>query len=105
MDTRSFWAAVDAQLAEARAARSADDVMRIFAPERDPYKLEDTGHSHGGAPGFFAGGGGDDTLRDALYEAGWTLVWSKAWYHYSMRAPDGSAITYVEGDLYRGTSQ
>ena len=98
MSNDTFWATIDAQLQEASTAGTADDVLRIFATARNPY-----GDPHiSGAPGFFAGSGGDATLRGALSEAGWRLAWSKASYHYAMTAPDGSSITYVEGDLYPG---
>lgn len=92
-----FWTKVKAQLSEARSAESADDVIRIFSPERNPY-----GHAKVAGDGFFAGSGGDHTLDEALEEAGWSWVWSKAGYYWAMRAPDGSMITYVEGDIYRG---
>jgi hypothetical protein len=101
MTSDTFWATIDAQLKEASTAATADDVLRIFATARNPY-----GDAHiTGAPGFFAGSGGDDTLMDALYAAGWSLVWAEASYHWAMRAPDGSGITYVEGDLYSGTER
>jgi hypothetical protein len=96
-----FWVKVRAQLEEAKSARSAEDVLRIFSRERNPY-----GNSEMVAgDGFFAGSGGDDTLSDALEEAGWGFVWSKAFYWWAMKAPDGSVITYIEGDIYRGSRQ
>lgn len=87
---RDFWAMVDAQLKELESARTADDVIRILAS--------------GGCAGeaFFGGSGGDESVWDALCEAGWTQIWAEAHYYYAMRAPDGSAITYIEGDIYRG---
>jgi len=81
--------------------RSAADVLRIFSHGNDPYG---DGHNTG-VPAFFAGSGGDGSLRDALYDAGWSLNWGRAAYWWSMRAPDGSSVTYVEGDIYEGTSQ
>lgn len=85
-----FWAAIDAQLGELKKAQTADDVIRILASD--------------GCVGdaFFHGSGGDESVWGALEEAGWTLIWAKADYYYAMRAPDGSAITYIEGDIYRG---
>lgn len=90
-----FWAAVQAQLKEAMSAKSAGDLLRIFGKDRNPY---------GGAmpfsgEAFFAGGDGDE-LWATLHLAGWTPVWTEATYHWAMRAPDGSGVTYVEGDLY-----
>ena len=89
---KDFWAMIDAQLGEARSAKSADDVIRIFSEDVD-------GMSAGDA--FFAGSGGDETLMGALYDAGWKFVDGDSIY-YVMRAPDGSEITYVEGDIYKG---
>lgn len=101
MANDTFWATISAQLKQASTAATADDVLRIFATAGNPY-----GDPHiSGAPGFFAGSGGDDTLMGALYDAGWSLAWAEASYHWAMRAPDGTGITYVEGDLYPGTSR
>lgn len=84
-----FWEAIAAQLQQARTARSADDVIRIFQPPSS-------------ADAFFAGSGGDDSLESALDDAGWTHTWRVAHYYWSMQTPDGSEITYIEGDIYRG---
>jgi hypothetical protein len=54
------------------------------------------------ADGFFAGSGGDESVLGALLSAGWAVAWAEASYHYAVTASDGSAITYVEGDIYRG---
>lgn len=98
-----FWAVVKAQLGELETAQSADDVLRILSPERDPYG---PGHNTGGE-GFFAGSGGDDTVQEALEEAGWTVVWQspkagESHIYYVMQAPNGDKITYIEGDIERG---
>lgn len=95
-----FWAAVHAQLHAARTARTAAEVLAIFAPDNDPYQLLPGRDKHTAAPGYFAGSGGDARLSSALTAAGWTYAWSKAPYWWCMRAPDGSGIVYVEGDLY-----
>ena len=94
----TFWQVIDAQLAELREATSADDVIRILAHERNPYGNEDRYH---GCDAFFAGSGGDETVRGALREAGWAFVKGDS-YFYVMRAPNGDEITYCEGDIYRG---
>ncbi|MFF7115443.1 hypothetical protein ACFY91_24470 [Streptomyces albogriseolus] len=86
----TFWAAIAEQLQELRTAKNADDVLSTLAS------------GHGLDRGFFAGSGGDDTVSDALYAAGWELVWAESSIYYTMRAPDGSMITYIEGDIYRG---
>ncbi len=93
-DLTGFWATIKTQLGECEHAGSADDV--ILATERNPY--DDPTIT--GAPAFFAGSGGDDSLMEALRTAGWTVTWAEAPYHYKMQAPDGSAITYVEGDIF-----
>lgn len=100
--SQAFWAAVREQLAELRSATSADDVLRVLSPERNPYVLENPSWDGAAGDGFFAGSGGDDDVWDALDDAGWSQVWSEAAYFYVMRAPDGSVITYCEGDIYRG---
>lgn len=99
-----FWTAVRRQLDQARTATSADQVLAIFAPEHNPYRLEqpDWDGMDGGAQGFFAGSGGDDSLMEALDDAGWERLWFQAPYWWAMTAPDGSVITYCEGDIYRG---
>lgn len=89
---------MDQQVAELRSARSADDVLRVLSHERNPYGPGVANNAHG----FFAGSGGDQSVYEALNEAGWTTLWFEASYHFAMRAPDGSAITYVEGDIFRG---
>ena len=87
-----FWEEIDAQLNELRAAKGADDVIRI---------LSESGEASAGEA-FFGGSGGDKSVAGALYEAGWRTVWIEWEHHYAMKAPDGSSITYVEGDIYRG---
>jgi hypothetical protein len=89
-----FWAAVDAQLAELATAKSATDVVSILNKYENP--------SCGDA--FFAGSGGDGSIADALDEAGWHFPDFRADYHWCATAPDGSQVTYVEGDVYYGNS-
>lgn len=99
MGSDGFWATIAQQVEELRTARSADDVVRILSDERNPLG---PGHKDGAADGFFAGGGGDDTVWNALTDARWSVVWAEADYYFLVRAPDGSHITYIEGDIYRG---
>jgi hypothetical protein len=99
IDTGKFWATIGSQLAQLREASSAIDVLRILATEGNPYG--DPGISH--APAFFAGSGGDESVINALSAAGWHVTWSEASYYYTMAAPDGSSITYIEGDIFPGT--
>lgn len=102
--SQKFWAAVRQQLTELRTATTAEDVLRILAPDRNPYRLEEPNWDgiDGAAQGFFAGSGGDDRVDEALEEAGWEHVWSRSAFWWAMRAPDGSVITYCEGDIYQG---
>lgn len=95
---KTFWEVIADQLAELETAQTADDVCRILANERNPYGPEMVTSTDA----FFAGSGGDGSVRESLYKAGWKLVASKAYYYWAMRAPNGDCITYVEGDIYRG---
>ncbi|MFF4245212.1 hypothetical protein ACFYY2_12145 [Streptomyces sp. NPDC001822] len=99
-----FWTTIKEQLKELKSAENADDVIRILSPERNPYGPEWDGMD-GAASGFFAGSGSGDTIDDALDDAGWSFVWSAWAHHYCMKAPDGSMITYIEGDIYRGNKR
>ncbi len=94
-----FWAAVEQQCTELRTAKTADDVLRILSPERNP-----DGRDSASGQGFFAGSGGDTSLEEVLDEAGWRHVWRKADYYWVMQGPTGDVITYVEGDVYRGNT-
>ena len=94
MDT--FWTVIAEQIAELRTAKTADEVLHILRPERNPYGPGHSSHA------FFAGSGGDDSVMEALTDAGWVRTWAKASYYWVMRAPDGSKITYVEGDVFKG---
>ncbi|MGW6202144.1 hypothetical protein ACWF9B_00595 [Streptomyces sp. NPDC055089] len=85
-----FWEVIAEQLEELRSAKNAADVLRVLASGNNPTR------------GFFAGSGGDDTVEDALHTAGWMVVWAESSLYYTMRAPDGSLITYVEGDILTG---
>lgn len=93
MSADPFWAAIDAQIRLVRRARSAGDVIAACPP------VDGLSVGHG----FFAGGGGDDSILANL-PADWTEVGVRASYHWCMRAPDGSELTYVEGDLYVGNT-
>lgn len=97
--SEAFWTVIAEQHKELESARIADDVIRILAHDRNPYG-PDRGHTGGDA--YFAGSGGDKTVGDALSTAGWITIWAEAAYYYVKRAPDGSLITYIEGDIYRG---
>jgi hypothetical protein len=92
--SEGFWAKIERQLNELKTAKSADDVILILQPTEPGMASGD---------GFFEGSGGDETVADALGEAGWRTIWRRADYYWAMAAPDGqSTITYIEGDVYRG---
>ncbi|MFJ7280961.1 hypothetical protein [Kitasatospora sp. NPDC098663] len=99
-----FWVEIAAQLDELKSAKTADDVIRVLSDERNPYGPDWDGRD-GGAQGYFAGSGGDNTVAEALDEAGWDYVWAKAGYYWCMKAPDDSMITYIEGDIYGGSKR
>ncbi|MFE6746011.1 hypothetical protein ACFVGM_09180 [Kitasatospora purpeofusca] len=98
-----FWVEIAKQLKELESAKTADEVFPILSDERNPYGPDWDGRD-GGAEGFFAGSGGDGTVRESLEAAGWDYVWFKAHYYWCMKAPDGSMVTYIEGDVYRGNT-
>jgi len=95
---RDFWKVIAGQLDELRSAKSADDVVRILSHECNPY---DDPSMAGGCDGFFAGSGGDETVRQALGDAGWAFERGNR-YYYVMRSPGGDYVTYCEGDIYLG---
>lgn len=90
MNLDSFWAIIDAQLQALRTAKGVDDVMSVLSTEG----------RHADA-GFFGGSGGDEGVDEALLTAGWSYLWCEASYHWAMRAPDGTVLTYIEGDVLR----
>jgi hypothetical protein len=79
MNLSGFWEQISSQLEQLTSARSADDVITSLS------------------------GKASASVGDAFFEgSGWSIVWFEAGYHWCMQAPDGSRITYVEGDIYRG---
>jgi hypothetical protein len=50
----------------------------------------------------FFPGGADDTLGDAIYDAGWSVEWLEGDYLWNARNRSGAEIHYVEGDVYEG---
>lgn len=90
----SFWSIISDQLEALRTATSADDVMSVLSVD-----------GRAGEVGFFGGSGGDEQVCEALLDAGWSYVWAEADYYWAIKAPDGSVITYVEGDVYRANQR
>lgn len=87
-----FRSTVDALLVKLCAAKTVDEVMVICAKEPEISAGE----------GFWIADG--DAMLGALYNAGWQCVEYRAVYHWCLRAPDGSLLTYTEGDLDRGNN-
>lgn len=88
--SNAFWQNVDRQLTLLRTAKSASEVVDILGTDSELST----------APAFFGGSGGDGTVRESLVTAGWQIVWSQASYYWAAQAPDGSHVTYIEGDIY-----
>lgn len=95
----TFWTVIAEQHKELETSYNADDVIRILSHDRNPY-----GPGRGGATSdaYFAGSGGDRTVNEALRTAGWTTIWAESPLYYVKQAPDGSTVTYIEGDICRG---
>lgn len=91
---RAYWAAYDATLARIRAERPA-----TFAAVKailDSFEPPSSGDA------FFPGGA-DDTLADALYDAGWHIEHIEADYFYvATNLTTRERLTYIEGDVYEG---
>jgi len=101
MDT--FWETIEAQLADLEEATTAARVIEILGLDKNPYGEESCmTREPNSKRGFFAGSGGDGSVRAALGRAGWRTTWAEASYYYVMEAPNGDLITYVEGDVYVG---
>ena len=90
--TAGFWEEIEAQLALVRQARTVNDVIAAL------------GGSEGASAGdaFFGGSGGDETLFGALIDAGWRVRSIESDYYFVATSPGGEALTYIEGDVYRG---
>lgn len=104
-----FWPQIDHQLERITAERpdTFDGVRDILLDlGYDEVVLEI--HRNGPRPfnldsAFFAGSGGDATLRNALEAADWWVLESQAPYYYSMiHRGTGQTLTYIEGDVVRG---
>lgn len=104
MSSKEFWTRIDKALdAIGDEAAPADTFAKVKAA------LDADGNpdnSEAAAPAFFAGSGGDRTLREALRKAGWRCIWSEASYFYVMQHPGtGETLTYIEGDVYEGDAR
>ncbi len=90
-----FWDEIKQVLAVAAQAKTADELIAAVRTGPD--------QSAGSGDAFFAGSGGDDQLIGAVRASGhWAI--DRIEYDYWWKAVskvDGSAIEYIEGDLYR----
>ncbi len=99
-----FWGQVDHQLDRIQAVRPSS-----FVRLREI--LTDPAYTHLGVyrdqpmsadAAFFAGSGGDRSLRSALGDD-WRTTWAEAGYYYVLKhTRTGEVITYVEGDVFAG---
>jgi len=92
----NYWRAYDATLNTIRAERPS-----TFAGVKlilDRFSAPSSGDA------FFPGGA-DDTLADALRDAGWDFDWDEADYLYTARHPlTGARLRYIEGDIFDDTT-
>lgn len=102
-----FWGQIENQLQRLRSASTFNEVHRVLLDPAYDQVQKDI-HLNGARTfdadsAFFAGSGGEESLQEALYDAGWGLVTAKASYYYAMRHPTtGETLTYLEGDVERG---
>lgn len=98
----SFWDEIRAQLERvgSEGSTAAAVIGILNSPEYPEVRAESAAaYTPSATRGFFAGSGGDDTLRDALRTAGWRVTWSEASYYYRATAPNGDVLEYCEGDV------
>lgn len=88
-----FWDNYDRCLDRIRNdGTTVDAVIRILNEHYDPSAAE----------AFFPGGSDRSLLGTLMETPGWSTVWVNADYHFAARDSVGDALTYVEGDVYRG---
>lgn len=105
----NFWGQIEHQLTMiiTEPAETFDAVRRVLLdPDYDQVQKDihlNEPRTFDADSAFFAGSGGEESLQEALYDAGWGLVTAKASYYYAMRHPTtGETLTYLEGDVERG---
>lgn len=97
MNARELWAAYDRTLSRIR-----DERPETFA---DLKAILDEFQPPSAGDAFFPGGA-DDTLGDAMEDAGWYVTWREGDYLWDARHPLTRArIEHVEGDVYDRTPQ
>ena len=87
-----YWRRYDETLALIRAERPATfAALKLILDRFEPPSSGDA---------FFPGGA-DDTLADAIMDAGWSLAFEEGDYLWTATHPySGAVIHHVEGDLY-----
>ncbi|MWB98313.1 hypothetical protein [Agromyces seonyuensis] len=94
MSLRAYWAAYDATLARIRAEKP--DTFTALKAILDAFEPPSSGQA------FFPDGA-DDTLADALEEAGWDVNFRDGTYvYYAVHFATHASLAFVEGDLYEG---
>lgn len=89
-----YWNQYDATLARVRSVKP--DTLADLKEILDAFMPPSSGVA------FFPGGA-DETLGDALGDAGWDVAWIEGDYLWQARnATTGEIIHHVEGDLYAG---
>jgi hypothetical protein len=90
---REFWSGYEKTLSRIRTERptTADAVATILNDFQPP--------SMGIA---FFGNNADDSLADALRDAGWTIRFLENDYLWEASSPSGTWMHYTEGDVYSG---
>lgn len=88
-----FWGTVAQFL---NTVRVATDAASVVATARTMFKDDQPANSR---QAFFPGSGGNEQLSEALSDAGWTFTFIEGGYYYTATAPNGSALTYIEGDI------
>ena len=87
-----YWRLYDRTLARIR-----DDKPDTFEALK---AILDRFHPPSSGEAFFPGGA-DDTLGDALRDAGWHVDWEEGDYLWTAHHPmTGASIRHVEGDIY-----
>lgn len=94
MTADDYWTNYDACLDRVLAGLTADELIRTC----NEHYAKSVGNA------FFPGGGNRDMLG-TLMESGWSTVWVRAEYYFAAKDRNGDAVTYVEGDLYRGNQR
>lgn len=90
---KAYWDAYDRTLARIieEKPQSMDDLKKIL----DEFEPPSSGDA------FFPGGA-DETLADALHQAGWSISYREGNYVWVGVSRAGERVSHIEGDLYRG---